>query len=289
VFQVEKATSGTPHVQGYVQFEKKGYGTKVSTLCMQLFGAVSHNEPARGSDQDNEDYCTKAETREHGPFRWGTRVPHAGKKGGRTDILKVKADLDAGKTHTQLWNDHFAVMRISHKAFREYKRVMTTPRNFKTIVILLVGPSGTGKSRTASTLCSMLGSYYKVPEKMGGNFWCDDYEGQDVFWIDEMDGSRMTPTKFNELADRYECVVPAHGGPGHQFISKYLVICSNYHPKFWWKKRNPDQVKQTMRRIDIIIKMMHPKPHVHVCDKPDCILTHYQHEGWQVFGNNTNK
>jgi len=290
VFQVEKATSGTPHIQGYVQFEKTGYGTKVSTLCMQLFGAVSHNEAARGSDQENEDYCTKPETREHGPFRWGTRVPHAGKKGGRTDLLALQQGLDQGKSQKELMKTQFGTMSRLYKFANEYRRIMTKERDFKTLVILLVGPAGTGKSRTALTLCSLLGTTYKVPEKHGSNnMWCDDYQGEDVMWIDEMDGSRMTPTNFNQLADRYPCVVPAHGSAGHQFISKYLVICSNYHPKFWWRKRNPDQVKQTMRRIDLVIKMIPPRPHVHVCDKPDCILTHYQHEGWQAFGNNINK
>lgn len=277
VFQAERGESGTPHIQGYVQFEKQGYHTRTHALLLDLFGSDGTVLAAKGSDQDNEDYCTKVETREHGPFRWGTRVPHAGKKGGRTDILKVKADLDAGVGNRDMWDRHFGIMRISHKAFREYVRVRTQPRNFKTVVILLVGPSGTGKSRTAETLCRLLGSHYKVPEKHGsGNLWCDDYGGEDVFSIDEMDGSRMTPTYFNQLADRYECIVPAHGGPGHQFVSKYMVVCSNYHPKYWWKRRNPDQVKQTMRRIDVIIKMIPPQPQ-------------YVHSGFQNFGNNINK
>lgn len=275
VYQAERATSGAKHIQGYVQFEGRSYGTKVSALCKDLFGGKpSHNEPARGSDDENEAYCTKEETREYGPFRFGTRVPHAGKKGGRSDLLLVKKDIDAGKLPSALWQDHFGKMTPHFKAFREYRRVTTKPRDFKTTVILLVGPSGTGKSRTATILGRMLGEVYKVPEKHGnGNMWCDDYEGQDVMWIDEMDGSRMTPTYFNQLADRYECVLPAHGGPGHQMVSKFLIICSNYHPKYWWRRRKPDQVKQTMRRIDIIIKMMYP-------------TIPYVHEGWQMFGNN---
>ena len=275
VYQAERAASGAKHIQGYVQFEKRSYGTAVSKLCADLFGGKpSHNEPARGSDQDNESYCTKEETRELGPYRFGVRVPHAGKKGGRSDLLAAKKSLDEGKPSSYMWQEHFSVMTIRHKAFKEYKRVTTKPRDFKTTVVLLVGPSGTGKSRTATILGRLLGDVYKVPEKHGsGNMWCDDYQGEEVMWIDEMDGSRMTPTYFNQLADRYECVLPAHGGVGHQMVSKFLIICSNYHPKYWWKKRNPDQVKQTIRRIDLIIKMIPPQPV-------------YRHEGWQMFGNN---
>lgn len=277
VFQVEKATSGTPHIQGYLQLEKKQRCTFVNSMLEDLFGAKPHTEPARGSDQENEDYCTKEETREHGPFRWGTRVPHAGKKGGRTDLLALKQGLDEGKSAKELMQAYFTPMSRLYRFANEYRRVMQSPRNFKTIVILLVGPSGTGKSRTALQLAEMLGPYYRVPEKHGsGNLWCDDYQGEPVFWIDEMDGNRMPPTFFNQLADRYPMVVPAHGGAGHQFVSKYLIICSNYHPRYWWKKRNVDQVKQITRRIDIIIKMIPPQPQ-------------YVHRGFQNFGNNINK
>lgn len=277
VFQAEKAESGTPHIQGYVQFEKKQRGTAVTTLCADLFGASSHNSPARGSDKECEDYCTKEETRVHGPFRWGTRVPHAGKKGGRSDLLALQKGLDEGRSTKDLMQTQFGSMSRLYKFTKEYRRVMATARNFKTTVILLIGPSGTGKSRTAETLCRLLGPYYKVPEKNGsGNMWCDDYEYQPVMWIDEMDGSRMTPTYWNQLTDRYECVLPSHGGVGHQMTSRYLVVCTNYHPRYWWKKRKPDQVKQTMRRIDVIIKMIPPTPS-------------YIHRGFQDFGNNTNK
>lgn len=284
VFQLEKGASGTPHIQGYVQFEAKCRGSRVTSFCRELFGNGKadglnsvHTEPARGSDKENEDYCTKEETREHGPFRWGTRVPHAGKKGGRSDLMAVKKALDEHRPATELWDQHFSTMLRYSKAFKEYSRVMTQPRNFKTTVILLVGPSGTGKSRTAEILCRELGPVYKVPEKHGsGNMWCDDYQGEPCMWIDEMDGGRMPPTYWNQLTDRYGCVLPAHGGVGHQMISRYLVVCSNYHPKYWWKRRKPDQVKQTMRRIDIIIKMMPPQPD-------------YTHRGFQDFGNNINK
>jgi len=246
---------------------------------MTLFEAISHNEVARGSDKDNEDYCTKEETREHGPFRWGTRVPHAGKKGGRSDLMAVKKALDEGTTQKQLWQDHFPDMLRYQKAFKEYKRATTEPRNFKTTVILLIGPSGTGKSRTAYTLASYIsgGHFYVVPDKSGsGNMWCDDYAGEEVMILDEMDGCRMRPGYWNQLADRYECVLPSHGGVGHQMRAKYLIVTTNYHPKYWWKRRNADQVKQTMRRIDLIIKMIPPQPN-------------YQHLGFQDFGNNTNK
>lgn len=92
-----------------------------------------------------------------------------------------------------------------------------------------------------------------MPQPKGSGLYWDDYDSQTCVFIDEMDGNYMTPTFFNTLCDRYECVVPVHGGAGHQMVAKYIVICSNYHPKFWWKKRKPDQIFQTVRRVDVLI------------------------------------
>lgn len=150
----------------------------------------------------------------------------------------------------ELQDEHFASFIRYGKAFKEYKRQITRPRTTKTTVILIIGPSGTGKSRFGHLLASYLGSVYKVPQPKGSGLYWDDYDGQDVTLIDEFDGSYMRPTFFNTLCDRYECVVPAHGGAGHQFVSKYLIIISNYHPRYWWKKRSLDQQIQTYRRIE---------------------------------------
>ena len=73
--------------------------------------------------------------------------------------------------------------------------------------------------------------------------------------MDEFDGSRMKPTDFNELCDEHEYVLPVHGSAGHQMVSKYIFIGSNYLPKQWWKNRNPHQLRQTTRRIDAVFKV----------------------------------
>jgi len=146
------------------------------------------------------------------------------------------------------------MMRLG-KSIREYKRQQTRPRNFKSIVVLFVGPAGTGKSTLAKMLASYLGSVYKAPQPKNSGAYYDDYDGQDVLFLDEFDGNRMKPADFNELCDRHEVVLPVHGGAGHQMISRFIFICSNYAPRFWWKNRKPSQVKQTTRRIDYVFKM----------------------------------
>ncbi len=54
-------------------------------------------------------------------------------------------------------------------------------------------------------------------------------------------------------------VIPSHGGAGHQLIAKYMIFTSNYHPKYWWKRRSPSQLRQTLRRIDWLFPFMFPR------------------------------
>jgi len=173
--------------------------------------------------------------------------------GKRSDLLAVKRALDDGSSFAAIASDHFSSFIRYGRAFKEYKRVRQAPRSTKTIVCCFYGPSGIGKSRFATAFAGYLGSVYKVPQPKGSGLYWDDYDGQSVVFIDEMDGNYMTPTFFNTLCDRYECVVPVHGGAGHQMLAKYIIICSNYHPRYWWKKRSAVQLTQTMRRMEICI------------------------------------
>ena len=51
----EVGAAGTPHFQGFVHFR----GRKQLTECKKLLSARAHFEVARGSDADNDKYCTK--------------------------------------------------------------------------------------------------------------------------------------------------------------------------------------------------------------------------------------
>lgn len=212
-------------------------------------------------------------TKLEGPWQVGAMS----NQGQREDLLAIKRKIDDGASLQSIAMDEdlYPTWIKMPKNFETYKRTVTPQRRTKPMVFLFVGPSGTGKTRTACTLARFLGSLYKVPPKSTG-FWCDAYSQETVFLIDEMTGSKMTPEFFNELVDWEQMLVPSHGSAGHQFTSPYVFITSNYHPKYWWKKRSPAQLKQTMRRIDVIIKMIPPQ-------------VPFEHTGFQVFGPNTNQ
>jgi len=254
------------HFQGYMELNQ----SRTYEQMHQWPGLEgAHFEKRRGSAQQASHYCCKpvegcycrscvaereAPSKLEGPWVFG----EISRQGQRQDLLEVKMRIDRNEPVKRIAQDAetFPTWVKFHKAFDTYARIRTKERDFKTVVILFCGPSGVGKTRTALTLCRFLGSVYTVPSKHTG-FWCDDYANEDVMFIDEMNGDKMRPEFWNGLADRYGFVVPAHGHAGHQFTSKYLVVCSNYHPKYWWKKRTSVQLLQTMRRIDWLFAFMH--------------------------------
>jgi hypothetical protein len=252
VYQLEKGDEEeTHHYQGVICFT----GQKRLKNLKALPGLEKAHFEAVRSLNHAVAYCTKEDTRVDGPWEYGD-MPQQGK---RNDLLTVKADLDAGMTMSDIAENHFAAFIRHQRAFVSYRRLKTPPRNEKTVVILFVGPSGIGKSRTAHTLAHMLspGSVFKVPQPKSSGLWFGDYDGQETMIIDEFDGSTCTPTFFNELTDRYPFTLPVIGSAGHQMTAKYILITSNYLPAYWWKKRNAGQVKQTMRRIDVVWPMLH--------------------------------
>lgn len=260
------------HFQGYMEFKTQATFAQVHAMEGMSSAALFQ---CKGSPKQNIHYCTKPvsgcdcnvcieELRKPTYLEgaWTLGTPKA--QGQRADLLEVQKDLKRGKRMRDIAEDNFPEFVRFGKAFKEYARLIAPKRDFKSLVILIVGPPKIGKSRFATLLCQMLGSHYKVPDKHTG-FWCDDYEGEDVFFMDEFDGDRMRPKAFNDLCDRYECVIPSHGSAGHQLISKYIIICSNYLPKFWWRKRSALQLEQTTRRIDVIIPMFRPRKMPNLC------------------------
>lgn len=244
--------TGREHFQGYLELSK---AMPFTSLALWDGLETAHFEVRRGSQKHAIAYCSKDDTQIEGP--WTVGEPK--NQGQRTDLLEIKREIDKAVSLKRLHQDYFPEFIRFGKAFKEYKRIITKPRDFKPFVILICGPAGTGKSHFATIFTKMLGSVYKCPDKHTG-FWCDDYDNQDVFFMDEFDGDRMRPKVFNDVCDRYECVIPCHGSAGHQLISRYIVIVSNYAPKYWWKKRSATQLVQTTRRIDWTIKMIPKNP-----------------------------
>lgn len=122
-------------------------------------------------------------------------------------------------------------MARMHKSIAVYRRVIAVPRSWPMQVIVLYGPTGTGKTRAAYDFFGE--SLYSLPSKKGSGTYWDGYDGQETVLIDEVYGSRFSRAEFLCLLDRYQHNVPIHGGTVN-FSSKRIVLTSNVHPQEWY-------------------------------------------------------
>jgi len=183
---------------------------------------------------------------------------HLACSGKRNDLLLVKAAIDDGNGIRDLWDDHFPNMVRYGRSLTDYKRLKTEPRTEPPMVMVLWGPTGTGKTRFAHTLGAYFcGNFYGVyvapPAKASGRYY-DDYDGHDVIIFDEFYGYTMPWTQLLTITDRYPSVLPTHGGAGRQNVAKLIIFTSNKHPFFWY---NQDKINWTpfCRRISLCVKL----------------------------------
>jgi len=247
-WQLELSETNTLHYQGYVELK--------DAMTLAAVKAIpglerAHFEPRKGSADQADAYCDKEESRVDGSWTFGKKSQQ-GKAAASTSVKRL---LDDGAPMERVQEDHFGFWLHNYRALAEYKRGKIQPRDFKSTVLLFVGPSGVGKTTLMHKIGKAIGSVYIAPGSKGSGCYFDGYDHQDVFILDEFDGGSMRPTFFNLLCDAFPCELPVHGRAGHQMTSRYILIGSNYAPKFWWKNRSAAQVVQTTRRIDAVFKV----------------------------------
>lgn len=217
VWQREKGAEGTEHLQGSVCFKNP-----VRFSGMKHIHSTAHWEPIRSEEAANA-YCMKEETRIDGPWTIGI-VPT--KRGQRVDLLKAKAAIDSGQSLVEVYRENFEASSKYFRFFKEYARVTTPKREWKTEVVVFIGPTGTGKTLAAQ---SLLPTAYWLPQ---GKWW-DDYDRHDDVIIDEYYGW-LPYSYLLRLLDRYPLLVETKGGQV-QFVARRIIITSNKHPSQWYK------------------------------------------------------
>jgi hypothetical protein len=238
VYQLEEADSTTLHYQGYVEFRT---AKRISTL--KNINSHAHFEVRRGSRQQAIEYCMKEDTRvpNSEPIIIGTLPDFTPKEDKKLKTsLAVKALIDEGKDDKHIANEYFGYYIQSYRGLTQYRLLLSEERNFKTVVTVIYGPTGTGKSQWCW-------EHLKDPFwKVKGQWW-DGYHNQGVVVIDEFYGW----LKYDEmlrLLDRYPYKVEVKGGY-IQFNSKMIFITSNKKPNEWY---NQPDISHLTRRIENI-------------------------------------
>lgn len=249
----EVGEQGTPHLQGYVEFNNRDQlritAAKQRLVRIGLPDSI-HVEIARGNAQQNITYCTK-----DGQFVEGGDRPKG--QGKRTDLDDVADAINNGSSLIEIANQFPTSFIKFSNGIQRLLNLKNSRRFFKTEVIWLYGPTGTGKSRYAWTA---------EPEaymKSSSHKWWDGYTGQDVVIVDDYRPSAHLPFNFMlNLFDRYPLSVEVKGATV-EFISKTIYVTSPYSPSQtcedleWIKEEMKDQF---LRRIDKIIHFSRENP-----------------------------
>lgn len=245
VFQLERGTESSAaqsHFQGYVYFKQP----KAFNTIKRLLGRA-HLEAAQGTARQNEEYCTKEETRQAGPWRYG-QLPAQGK---RSDIAAAAQALMDGKSLSAVSQEFPEIaLKYGSGMYKFTRTLPPPPLDHPKRVFLFIGPPGTGKTRMATSIDFDLDKgpneqvYLKNPDE-----WFDFYQGQDTVVLDDFVGSA---SKFSlamtlRILDRYRMPVPVKGSY-EWWIPKTVVLTTNVHPKSWYKWTNRESQLDALAR-----------------------------------------
>lgn len=225
VYQTEiSPTTGKHHFQGYIH-------TTSPTRPTQLYACGldrrTHFEPAKGTPQQNLEYCTKTESRIDGPWIFG-ECPKGTGQGTRQDLRGFVDTIKRGTGELDLLDSHPTEYV---KYFRAYDRIrlLVSSRRERTLrVFVIYGLTGTGKSRMAHDY---------DPENsfaMANNEWWDGYSGQSTLILDEY-RAWLTFATLLRVTDRYPFPIPIKGSHGVPLWTT-VIITTNVHPSKWYKE-----------------------------------------------------
>lgn len=225
VYQKEKGANGTIHWQGYVRFKGQQRFNAVKSL---LGNSAIHIAIARGTEEQNHDYCTKADTRIEGtsPTEFGEYKKDANRKGQRSDLTQIADKIKQGASIKDVALNHPAdYIRYSMGIERLAQKIRPIPPLQRTVLaIWMWGPTSTGK--THRVLHRYSEPYQVIP---GRDPW-GHYEGQAVVLFDEFDLKRWSPQEMNRFADKWRLKLDC------RYHDKYaewnlIILVSNDSPE----------------------------------------------------------
>lgn len=252
---LEVGESGTQHYQGYLQLKthkplqwlkrcmprahiekRKGTAQQAITYCMKDLAADVQATIATSTTDNFLDAVLAFDDSASLPsyITWHTSdtssdtlLSNVPKPKTRKEILaEMKVMIEDGKSDKDLADYDFSVYVSCFRGLSAYRLLVSQPRNHLTEVIVVQGPTGTGKSRWAME--EYPGAYWKQRSQ-----WWDGYGGHGSVVIDEFYGW-LPFDLLLRLCDRYPLLVETKGGQVN-FVAKTIIITSNQVPALWYK------------------------------------------------------
>jgi len=211
IYGREVAASGTPHLQGYVEFTS---GRTLDSAKTILGAPTAHLEPRRGSSTQAADYCRKEDPT---PYEYG-EISAPGK---RSDIETIREMVKSGATLEAI-----AESCTSCQSFVVAEKLLSRfepPRVEPPRIIWHYGISGAGKTHTAYIGHPDLRVYMHTP----ADKWFFTYDRHDVIIFDDFRKDDIGFARFLRVLDNKPLQVETKGG-SRQFVSKYIYITTPY-------------------------------------------------------------
>lgn len=252
VYGKEVGESGTPHLQGYAEFNKQFRLTELKKLH-----ATAHWEERKGTREQAVNYCKKdGEVIEHGVPKRGSLL--GGSKGEKNKILPYMDLIKKG--------DIKSIAEDANCSLSVLKHVMTAAPLFETPrdrsipmkVNWYYGPTGTGKTRKAYYEAERLGMG-DVYIKASNNKWFDGYDGERVVIFDDLRSNWFEYSFLLKLLDRYPTRVECKGG-SRQWKAEVIYVTSPFKPEEMYstmqeRDLDKDSIQQLIRRVERVEHM----------------------------------
>lgn len=262
VMQLEYTRNNQYHWQGYVRWKTRMlFGTM---LDINGKGHVICGMAIKGTEEHNRKYCSrewKEKFEKKGytvPKRVMSEKPiifgetRVSQQGERKDLIGMKeyVILNPQVSHRQMideFGDQYGRFHGMCAKVKEEVQCEIRKHKRKVKVLVLVGPPGIGKSHLVE---ESFPDAYKL--KMGEQIWFDNYQGEEVLWLEEFRGQ----IKISELLQMLEGIKQQLNVKGGHTYANWttVVITSNEEPKQWYPKVAKATKEALMTRITHIIE-----------------------------------
>lgn len=234
----EVGESGTPHLQGYIEFTSSMRLNAVRTVV----STRAHFEGRRGSAQQAADYCKKdSDFFEHGTL--------GGAQGRRSDLREVGEMIKEGESIRTVAMEHPDIYIKYHKGIEKLGLLaLGAPPVWREVTVTVcIGPPGSGKTRWCYQQED--GVLYR-PLSASSGLWWEDYRGQKAILLDDFYGGMCRFNKLLRLLDGYAEPLSVKGTSS---VSRWerVYITSNAEPVCWYDYSGGMDFRALERRIDI--------------------------------------
>lgn len=236
-FGKEVGENGTPHLQGYVEFDRS---VRIPQAKRFLQCDRVHLEIRRGTADEAIAYCKK-----DGDF---VEVGERARQGSRSDVRAALEAARQEKTFLAAVEVCPALMRYTRAyqlvRFELDRELAMVDREVE--VSVFWGSTGTGKTRRAME--GDRSDIYKLD--VAGTVWFDGYVNQRTLVIDDFSGW-ISCTHLLNILDRYPLRLPVKGSFVYAHWTK-VIITSNKPWFEWYNNISPEHKDALERRLNVI-------------------------------------